>query len=98
MVRPDHDQLHCKAIRDRGQDPGLSQWGETKAPFGILVPKRSGTTKLWSVPTVNDQIILQTCVSSIAETLDIKCLDEKRAFSYRYNRDPNRLALVEDQI
>jgi hypothetical protein len=69
-----------------------------KPPFRILVPKRSGTTKLWSLPTVNDQIILQTCVSSIAETLDIKCLDEKRVFSYRYNRDPNRLALVEDQI
>ena len=69
-----------------------------KPPFGILVPKRSGTMKLWSVPTVNDQIILQTCVSSIAEILDKKCVDEKHVFSYRYNRDPNRIALVEDQI
>jgi hypothetical protein len=71
---------------------------QPKPPFGILVPKRSGVAKLWSVPTVNDQIILQSCVSAIAEQLDLKCLDEHRIFSYRYNRDPNRLALVEDQI
>src|SRR5438045_4183750 len=62
---------------------------QPKPPFGILVPKRSGVAKLWSVPTVNDQIVLQTCVSSIAEQLDTKCLDKRRVFSYRYNRDPN---------
>src|SRR5260370_23367642 len=65
--------------------------------FSVLVPRKSGTKKLWTIPSVNDQIVLQALVSSFAEKLDEKCLDE-RVFSYRYNRQPERLALTDDSI
>jgi hypothetical protein len=91
-------QYAAKQTAIEAKIQGYLNGEKPKPPFNILVPKRSGATKLWSLPTVNDQIILQTCVSSIAEILDKKCVDEKHVFSYRYNRDPNRLALVEDQI
>ena len=70
---------------------------QPKRPFEIMVPKRSGVAKRWAVPTVNDRIVLQACVSSIGEQLD-RCIDHKRVFSYRYNSDPNRLELTENQI
>jgi reverse transcriptase-like protein len=69
-----------------------------KTAFSVEVPKKKGTKKIWSVPTVNDQIILQTCVSAVAERVYRKSIDRQRVFSYRYNVDPNRLALIEDPI
>lgn len=65
--------------------------------FGIPVPRKSGAKRVWRIPTVNDQILLQACISSFAERLDREAL-KRRVFSYRYNRDDNRLALIEDQI
>ncbi len=65
--------------------------------FGVLVPKKSGKKKTWTIPSVNDQITLQACIASFAERLDTESLDD-RVFSYRYNRQPDRLALIEDQI
>src|SRR5690348_11778652 len=46
-----------------------------KKPFEIDVPKRFGTPKTWVVPSVNDQIVIQACVSSIAQTLEERCID-----------------------
>ena len=68
-----------------------------KKPFEIQVPKKNGQLTRWVIPSVNDQIIFQACVSSIAEQVD-SVLDKTRVFSCRYNRDPNRLALLENQV
>jgi Reverse transcriptase (RNA-dependent DNA polymerase) len=67
-------------------------------PLEILVPKRNGKSNLWIVPSINDQIICQACVSTIAETLERKHIDRTKVFSSRLNRDPNRLAFIEDQV
>src|SRR6266700_4389936 len=69
-----------------------------KAAFSVQVPKKSGRLKTWLVPTVNDQVIFQTCVSVIAESVSASSLDRSRVFSYRFSTDPNRLALIEDPI
>lgn len=73
-----------------------------KFPFKILVPNNAGTQKkLWIIPTVNDQIVLQTAVSSLAEKVD-GVIDSNRTspqvFSYRYNTDPNRVQLTDSQV
>lgn len=68
-----------------------------KRPFEIQVPKKNGQSTRWIVPSVNDQIIFQACVSLLAEQVD-GVIDKSRVFSHRYNRDPNRLALLENQI
>jgi hypothetical protein len=67
-------------------------------PFAIALPRKSGETKPWSMPSVNDQIIFQTCVSSIAERLFEKSVDGQKVFSYRYNRNRDVLALTEDHL
>lgn len=66
-------------------------------PFSILVPKKNGLKKPWLIPSVADQVILQAAVSGLARRL-ARHFDEKRVFSYRYNRDPSRLQLVESQV
>ncbi len=66
-------------------------------PFTVSLPNKAGNVKRWAVPSINDQIIYQACVSSIAELLDEQ-IDRKKVYSCRYNSDPNRLALMEDQI
>jgi hypothetical protein len=68
-----------------------------RKPFEVLVPrKRSGVRAKWLQPSVNDQMILQTCVSALAPKIDTS-FDRKRVFSYRYNTDPNSLLLTQDQ-
>ncbi len=69
-----------------------------KSAFSVQVPKKSGRLQTWFVPTMNDQIIYQTCVSAIAESVYSASVDQNRVFSYRYNTDPNRLALTQDPI
>jgi len=66
-------------------------------PFALLVPKKSGSKKRWLIPSVADQIVLQAAVSGLARRV-VQHVDEKRVFSYRYNRDPDRLLFVESQI
>lgn len=66
-------------------------------PFAILVPKKNGAKKRWLIPSVADQIVLQAAVSGLARRV-IKRVDDKRVFSYRYNRDPDRLLFIESQI
>src|SRR5260370_42658273 len=69
-----------------------------KSVFSVQVPKKNGRLKTWIVPTVNDQIIFQTCLSVIAESLYKRSVNPNRVFSYRYNTDPNRLALIQAPI
>ena len=67
-------------------------------PFRIMVPNNAGTQKkLWIIPSVNDQILLQAVTSSLAEKVDL-VVDPKRVFSYRYNTDSNRLQLTDSQV
>jgi len=67
------------------------------APFEIDVPKRSGNKRRWLVPSINDQIIIQACVSALANKIE-DTLDPNRVHSYRLNRDPNRLQLTHSQV
>ncbi len=69
-----------------------------KSPYEVMVPKKNGQMARWVVPSINDQIVFQTCVSSIAEVIDEMTIDKARVFSCRYNRDSNRLALLENQV
>jgi|GEM_PF-2187474 len=71
---------------------------QPKRPFEIAVPKRSGGDNSWVIPSTNDQIVLQTCISVIAQDLQQKCIDTDRVFSCLCNTDPNRLAFLEDQV
>jgi hypothetical protein len=67
-------------------------------PYTIDVPKRNGKSNTWVLPSVNDQIICQACVSAVAETIERKSVDRTRVFSCRLNRDAGRLAFLEDQV
>jgi hypothetical protein len=80
----------------RGKVNGYLGGKQPQEALGIWVPKKSGRIKRWSVPAVNDQILLQACVSSFAEDLDARL--GQAVFSYRYNKDPERLVFLEDQI
>ncbi len=71
---------------------------QPEPPFEISLPRKSGEVKSWSMLSVNDQIVLQACVSSIAESLYEKCIDRKRVYSYRYGSNPAVLALTEDPL
>jgi hypothetical protein len=68
-----------------------------RKPFEVLVPrKRAGRVAKWLQLSLNDQMVLQACVSALAPRIDAT-FDRKRVFSYRYNRDPNLLQLTENQ-
>lgn len=67
-------------------------------PFRIDIPKRDGKSNSWVVPSVNDQIICQGCVSVIADRVQARLPDRAKVFSSRLNSDPNRVALLEDQV
>jgi hypothetical protein len=66
-------------------------------PSVLEVPKRSGQKREWILPAVNDQIILQACVSSFAAALEAKSLNSS-VFSYHTNQEPDRVGLTDDQI
>jgi hypothetical protein len=68
-----------------------------KPPFEIAVPRRGGDARTWIVPTINDQIIYQACISSFANELEQATIDRSRVFSMKLNTDPDRVAFLEDQ-
>jgi hypothetical protein len=68
------------------------------SPFVIDVPKRSGARKRWSLPSINDQILLQACIAMFAAQLEQLTIDRSHVFSYRRDRTGATFALVEDQI
>ena len=72
--------------------------GRPDAPLRISLPRKSGEVKRWALPSVNDQIICQICMSSIAAELASKCVDPKRVFSYNYRTDSESLELCVDPI
>jgi hypothetical protein len=86
------ERLIAKRIEDyvsgrRQPRPGLR----------VPVPRRSGEIREWVVPSVNDQILLQTCVSSLADSLASR-VDHRRVFSCMRNDDPSRVALTRDNL
>lgn len=68
-----------------------------KAPFRIVVPKRNGKSNNWTSPSINDQILMQTCVLAISKPVD-KAVDRTHVYSYALNSDPNRVTLIEDSV
>src|SRR5437667_7137884 len=68
-----------------------------RRPYEIEIPKKNGERKPWKVPSVNDQIIAQVCVSALAERI-WRTVDEAVVLSYHYNTDPNRLQLTASQV
>ena len=82
-------------------DRALSDYLEGAIPrraFEIEVPKKFGTPKTWVVPSVNDQIVIQACVSSIADRIEGRCIDRTVVYSSRLNKDPRRLSFLESQV
>ena len=61
-----------------------------------MVPK-NGAKKSWLIPSIADQIVLQAAVCKLARPV-AGTIDVQRVFSYRYNRDPNRLQFTESQV
>ena len=91
---------HDFADRDRRIRARIQEYLKGRKPdnpFAILVPKKNGRKKRWVIPSVTDQIILQAAMSGLAHRV-IQRVDDKRVFSYRYNRDPDRLLFIESQI
>ena len=66
--------------------------------FEVSVPKRTGDKSTWIVPSINDQIICQACISNFAYQLEQATLDRARVFGGLLNTDPTRLAFLEDQV
>jgi hypothetical protein len=80
-------------------DAYLSGRATPVAPTIVEVPRRDGSTKLWSIPSVDNQIVLQVATSAILEALgDRSLVDVSRVFSYARNDDPARLAINENQF
>ncbi len=84
------------AVTQKLQDYANGRLPERPYEVSIPRPRPSGAHERWVMPCVNDLIVLQTCVSSLAPKLD-KALDRKRVFSYRFNPDPNAVQLTEEQ-
>jgi hypothetical protein len=66
-------------------------------PFEVSIPKKDGEKKIWKIPSVNDQIVIQACTSALAEKAH-KVLNYSHAWSYHYNTNPDRLQLTESQV
>lgn len=63
----------------------------------IELPTRSGAMRTWVVPAVNDQIIFQACVSSIAAGV-AKRFDRQHVFSCEPETNPGDIALMKNQL
>jgi hypothetical protein len=89
------------AARERRIREGIDRYEKGTNPsraFEVLVPKRTGEKSTWIVPSINDQIICQACISSFAHQLEQATLQRTRVFGVLLNTDPTRLAFLEDQV
>lgn len=78
-------------------DDYLSGRGAPCPCLEVQVPHRRGDLRTWVLPSVNDQIMLQACVSALERQLSSQ-VDPEHVYSYRRNDDPNRVALTEDKL
>jgi len=67
------------------------------SPTRIRVPHKDGIAKTWTIPSVNDQIILQLCAFALSERLE-RLIDRKHVFSYQLNEDLARVQLTTPQV
>src|SRR5882672_6067428 len=51
------------------------------AALPLLLPKLTGGSRAWIVPAVNDQIIMQACVTNLAHAI-VKGFDRNHVFSF----------------
>jgi hypothetical protein len=77
---------------------GYLRNAQPQKPFKIVVPKRDGQSNTWIVPSINDQIICQSCVTVVAASIQSKAIDRTKVFSCRLNTEPNYLLFLEDQV
>lgn len=78
---------------------GYLDGGSTpQKPFAVLLPRKlpGSQATTWLQPSINDVMILQACVTSLAPRIDAT-FDRQRVYSYRYNTDKKSTALTEDQ-
>jgi hypothetical protein len=81
-------QISSTAIEQRIQQY-LANVPPESEPFAVMVPSRiDSSMRKWVVPSIGDQIVLQSSVSSIAASLD-KVLGSN-VYSYRLQTDPDR--------
>ena len=83
-------------IRKRVDDY-LSGAETARPPARILVPRKDGPPKAWTIPSVNDQIILQLCAFALFERLE-GIVDRNRVFSYQPNTEVTSVALTAPQV
>lgn len=67
------------------------------AAMPIMVPHAGSEKRRWVVPAVNDQMILQACVSNLAPAIG-RQFQKVRVFSGEPNDDPNRIELMKNQV
>lgn len=85
------DELAEQVTRYMGDDIPLP-------PITLRLPKAGAGSREWTLPSINDQIIIQSCVSHIATDLYSRLIDSTRVFSYQINQVPERIALHQDQL
>jgi hypothetical protein len=82
--------LRDRAGRYTAGDPPLSA-------LQTQVPRITSGFRVWGVPAVNDQMILQACVARLAPEI-AKRFDRKRVYSHAPNDNPNSVAFMKPQI
>jgi len=85
------------ALIHKRADSYLSGAESAQLPTRIRVPHKDGAAKTWTIPSVNDQIILQLCAFALSERLE-SVIDRKRVFSYQLNRDLARVQFTTPQV
>lgn len=85
------------ALIHKRADDYLSAADSARPPTRIRVPRKDGLAKTWTIPSVNDQMILQLCAVALSERLE-PVIDRKRVFSYRPNAEVASVALTASQV
>src|SRR5947209_6016826 len=71
------------AARERRIREAIERYEKDALPgpaFEVSVPKRNGRPSIWIIPSINDQIICQTCISDFARQLEHATIDRARVF------------------
>lgn len=69
---------------------------EVRPAYQIAVPYKPDVIRTWTVPSVNDQIVLHACAASLGPSLIGDARDQARVFSYQSN--PNETDFLKRQL
>jgi hypothetical protein len=96
----DFIEIDYAARRDRISElvEAYSMEAVPKRAFQLMVPKKTGGFNRWLLPSINDQIIIQSCVSAISSEIEHSCINFSNVFSCRLNNEPSRVSFLENQI